>query len=103
MISSSTSDVRLALRSLARSPLFATVAILSLARESAQIRRSSLIDQIVLRKLPVQKPEELVMLLAGGGGDSNMGTRMHLSDVSDFQKKPNRWPTCCAGVSSPRR
>ena len=66
-MTSSTSDVRLAIRSLARSPLFATVAILSLALGiGANTAIFTLIDQIVLRKLPVQKPEELVMLYQQG-------------------------------------
>jgi predicted permease len=90
MTSSSTSDVRLAIRSLARSPLFATVAILSLALGiGANTAIFTLIDQIVLRKLPVQKPEELVMLFQQGPHNgSNMGTRMHSYPMyQDFQKK----------------
>jgi predicted permease len=90
MTSSSTSDLRLAIRSLARSPLFATVAILSLALGiGANTAIFTLIDQIVLRKLPVQKPEELVMLYQQGPHNgSNMGTRMHSYPMyQDFQKK----------------
>jgi putative ABC transport system permease protein len=90
MTSSSTSDVRLAVRSLARSPLFATVAILSLALGiGANTAIFTLIDQIVLRKLPVQKSEELVMLYQQGPHNgSNMGTRMHSYPMyQDFQKK----------------
>ena len=90
MTSSSTSDVRLAIRSLARSPLFATVAILSLALGiGANTAIFTLIDQIVLRKLPVQKSEELVMLYQQGPHNgSNMGTRMHSYPMyQDFQKK----------------
>ena len=90
MTSSSTSDVRLAIRSLSRSPLFATVAILSLALGiGANTAIFTLIDQIVLRKLPVQKPEELVMLYQQGANNgSNMGTRMQSYPMyQDFQKK----------------
>src|SRR5688572_19695297 len=89
-MTSSTSDVRLAIRSLARSPLFATVAILSLALGiGANTAIFTLIDQIVLRKLPVQKPEELVMLYQQGSHNgSNMGMRMHSYPMyQDFQKK----------------
>ena len=90
MTSSSTSDVRLAIRSLSRNPLFATVAILSLALGiGANTAIFTLIDQIVLRKLPVQKPEELVMLYQQGANNgSNMGTRMQSYPMyQDFQKK----------------
>jgi putative ABC transport system permease protein len=72
-------DVRLALRGLRRSPLFSTVAILSLALGiGANTAIFSLIDQILLRKLPVAAPEQLVMLYQRGPHNgSNMGTRMH--------------------------
>jgi predicted permease len=86
----STSDVRLAIRSLGRSPLFATVAILSLALGiGANTAIFTLIDQIVLRKLPVQAPEQLVMLFQQGNHNgSNMGTRMHSYPLyQDFQQK----------------
>src|SRR5688572_31526392 len=89
-MTTSTSDVRLAIRSLGRSPLFATVAILSLALGiGANTAIFTLIDQIVLQKLPVQKPEELVMLYQQGSHNgSNMGMRMHFySMYQDFQKK----------------
>ena len=60
------SDLRLALRGLRRNPLFATVAILSLALGiGANTAIFTLIDQILLRKLPVRAPDELVMLYQG--------------------------------------
>ena len=56
-MTTSTSDVRLAIRGLLRSPLFATVAILSLALGiGANTAIFTLIDQILLRKLPVKNP-----------------------------------------------
>ena len=56
-------DIRLAVRGLLRSPLFAIVAILSLGLGiGANTAIFTLIDQILLRKLPVVNPEELVML-----------------------------------------
>lgn len=72
-------DLRLSLRGLRRSPLFATVAILSLALGiGANTAIFTLIDQILLRKLPVQNPDQLVMLYQQGSHNgSNMGTRMH--------------------------
>jgi predicted permease len=89
-MTSSTSDVRLAVRSLGRSPLFATVAILSLALGiGANTAIFTLIDQIVLRKLPVTAPEQLVMLYQQGNHNgSNMGTRMHSYPMyQDYQQK----------------
>src|SRR5918992_4566781 len=72
-------DLRLALRGLRRNPLFATVAILSLALGiGANTAIFTLIDQMLLRKLPVQAPDELVMLYQQGPHmGSNSGTRMH--------------------------
>ena len=61
------SDLRLALRGLRRNPLFATVAILSLALGiGANTAIFTLIDQVLLRKLPVTRADELVMLYQEG-------------------------------------
>src|SRR5512145_2559058 len=72
-------DLRLAVRGLVRSPLFSTVAILSLALGiGANTAIFSLIDQLLLRRLPVRAPDELVMLYQEGPHNgSNMGMRMH--------------------------
>src|SRR4051812_2620825 len=72
-------DIRFAIRGLLRSPLFAIVAILSLALGiGANTAIFTLIDQILLRKLPVARPDELVMLYQQGAHNgSNMGSRMH--------------------------
>ncbi|HVL67483.1 MAG TPA: ABC transporter permease [Vicinamibacterales bacterium] len=72
-------DLRLALRGLRRNPLFAAVAILSLALGiGANTAIFTLLDQIVLRKLPVRAPDELVMLWQDAYNmGSNAGTRMH--------------------------
>src|SRR5438093_4416023 len=89
MITSLT-DLRLAVRGLRRSPLFATVAILSLALGiGANTAIFTLIDQILLRKLPVKAPERLVMLYQRGSHNgSNMGSRMHSYPMyQDYQKQ----------------
>jgi predicted permease len=89
-MTSTTSDLRLAIRGLGRSPLFATVAILSLALGiGANTAIFTLIDQIVLRKLPVTAPEQLVMLYQQGNHNgSNMGTRMHSYPMyQDYQTR----------------
>jgi predicted permease len=72
-------DLRFAVRGLVRSPLFSIVAILSLALGiGANTAIFTLIDQILLRKLPVKAPDELVMLYQQGAHNgSNMGSRMH--------------------------
>ncbi|MGH9373052.1 MAG: ABC transporter permease [Vicinamibacterales bacterium] len=85
-----TADLRLALRGLRRNPLFATVAILSLALGiGANTAIFTLIDQILLRKLPVRAPDELVMLYQQGSHmGSNMGSRMHSYPMyQDYQQR----------------
>src|SRR3954463_295596 len=78
-MTNSLADFRFALRGLRRSPLFATVAILSLALGiGANTAIFTLVDQILLRKLPVAAPDQLVMLYQEGPHNgSNMGSRMH--------------------------
>ncbi len=86
----SLADLRLALRGLRRSPLFSTVAILSLALGiGANTAIFTLIDQILLRQLPVKAPGELVMLYQRGSHNgSNMGSRMHSYPIyQDLQKR----------------
>ncbi|MGE0043694.1 MAG: ABC transporter permease, partial [Vicinamibacterales bacterium] len=83
-------DLRLAIRGLGRSPLFATVAVLSLALGiGANTAIFTLIDQMLLRKLPVKNPDELVMLYqVGPHSGSNMGTRMHSYPIyQEYQRK----------------
>jgi predicted permease len=83
-------DLRYTLRTLSRSPLFAGVAILSLALGiGANTAIFTLIDQIVLRELPVKDPDSLVMLYQRGAHNgSNMGARMHSYPIyQDFQQK----------------
>jgi predicted permease len=83
-------DLRYALRVLRRSPLFSSVAILSLALGiGANTAIFTLMDQIVLRKLPVRDPDSLVMLYqTGAHNGSNMGRRMHSYPMyQDYQVK----------------
>src|SRR3977135_3410166 len=83
-------DVRFALRTLRRSPLFTAVAILSLALGiGANTAIFPLIDQLLLRQLPVNGADRLVMLYQRGSHNgSNMGDRMHSYPLyQDLQQK----------------
>ncbi len=83
-------EIRLAVRGLRRSPLFAIIAILSLALGiGANTAIFTLLDQLLLRQLPVRNPDELVMLYqTGAHNGSNMGQRMHSYPMyQDFQAR----------------
>ncbi|MCC7125347.1 MAG: multidrug ABC transporter substrate-binding protein, partial [Acidobacteria bacterium] len=83
-------DIRFAVRGLIRSPLFALVAVLSLALGiGANTAIFTLIDQLLLRKLPVKQPEQLVMLYQQGPhSGSNMGSRMHSYPIyQEYQQR----------------
>jgi predicted permease len=61
------SDLRHSLRMLAKSPLFTSVAIVSLALGlGANTAIFSLLDQALLRPLPVKNPQELVLVTSPG-------------------------------------
>lgn len=60
-------DVRFVLRGFRKAPLFATVAVLSLALGiGANTAIFTLINQLILRRLPVQDPDRLVTLAGTG-------------------------------------
>src|SRR6266568_2037140 len=83
-------DIRFALRNLRRSPLFTLVAVLSLALGiGANTAIFTLMDQLMLRQLPLRDPDQLVMLYQRGPHNgSNMGDRMHSYPIyQDFQQK----------------
>src|SRR6516165_2723573 len=83
-------DLRFALRNLRRSPLFTAVAVASLALGiGANTAIFTLIDQLLLRLLPVATPEQLVMIWTTGPHmGSNRGSRMASYPMyQDFQKK----------------
>src|SRR5215510_9564302 len=83
-------DIKFALRTLRRSPLFTTVAVPSLALGiGANTAIFTLMDQLMLRLLPVKDPGSLVMLYQEGPHNgSNSGPRMHSYPLyQDFQKK----------------
>ena len=83
-------DLRFSLRAIRRSPLFASVAILSLALGiGANTAIFTLMDQLMLRRLPVKDPDQLVALhQQGSHNGSNMGRWMHSYPLyQDFQKR----------------
>jgi predicted permease len=70
-------DLKFALRAMRRSPLFTGVAVLSLALGiGANTAIFTLIDQLILRLLPVADPEQLVMIWSTGPHlGNNRGSR----------------------------
>src|SRR4051794_968100 len=83
-----TRDISFALRSFAKSPLFVTVAILSIAFGiGANTAIFSLTDQILVRSLPVKEPRQLVLLSAlGRHYGSNQGwNRLSYPMYQDFR------------------
>src|SRR5882724_11202232 len=84
------SDLRFALRNLRRSPLFTLVAVASLALGiGANTAIFTLVDQLMLRLLPVQAPEQLTMIWSTGPHmGSNRGFRRASYPMyQDFQKQ----------------
>ena len=58
-------DLRYTVRTLRRVPLFTAIAVLSMAFGiAANTAVFTLVDQVVLRKLPVSRPGELVQVSA---------------------------------------
>src|SRR5262245_50542298 len=83
-------DIRFALRGLRKSPVFTAVAALSLALGiGANTAIFSLLDQLLLRMLPVRQPQQIVQLAARG---SHYGSNWGLDAMSypmyrDFRDK----------------
>ncbi len=97
-------DIRFALRNLRRSPLFTLVAVASLALGiGANTAIFTLMDQLMLRLLPVAKPEQLVMIWPNGPHmGSNRGERMSSYPMyQDFQRKAPAFSEVFCQFSTP--
>ncbi len=88
------SRLRVVLRGLARSPLFVAVATLSLALGiGANTAMFSLLDQLLLRALPVRNPQDLVLLYHPGplqgsiSADEDGGPSFSYPMFRDLQKQ----------------
>jgi putative ABC transport system permease protein len=81
-------DVRYSLRTLAKSPVFTWVAVLSLALGiGANTAIFTLLDQVLLRLLPVKNPRELVLLSSRGThyGSNRGGNALSYPMYEDFR------------------
>src|SRR5690348_1322597 len=83
-------DLRYAFRTLRKSPLFASVAVVSLALGiGANTAIFTLVNQLILQMLPVKHPEQLVLLTRHG---MNYGSNTGSNAISyplyqDFRDK----------------
>ncbi len=83
-------DIKFAFRTLLRSPLFVVVAVVSLALGiGANTAIFTLLDQLLLRMLPVKDPQQLVMIWSTGPHlGNNRGSRAASYPMyQDFQQK----------------
>src|SRR5689334_15302619 len=81
-------DLRYAFRTLRKSPVFTTVAVLSIALGiGANTAIFTLVDQALLRLLPVKNPQELVLVQANGPwrGSSWGDDRLSFPMYADFR------------------
>src|SRR5580658_351632 len=82
-------DIQFALRSFRKSPVFTTVAILSLALGiGANTAIFSLINQLILRPLPIRDPQAIVLLKGvgrhyGGNNGRNALSYPMYQDIRD--------------------
>src|SRR6516225_8559817 len=98
------SDVRFALRNLKKAPVFSTVAALSLALGiGANTAIFTMIDQLMLRLLPVKNPSELVLLDSSGNhyGNNRGANSFYYPMYKDFEARNEVFSGILARVASP--
>src|SRR5688500_1663313 len=81
-------DLRYAIRGLSRSPLFTTVALLSIALGiGANTAIFTLVDEVLVRMLPVKAPEELVLFNGARNhyGSNSGGNMLSFPMYEDFR------------------
>jgi len=81
-------DFRFAFRTFKKSPVFVVVAVLSLALGiGANTAIFTLVDQVLLRLLPVKNPEQLVLLRSRGNhyGSNNGRYKLSYPMYEDFR------------------
>src|SRR3954471_16044588 len=81
-------DLRYAFRGLARSPLFTSVAVLSIALGiGANTAIFTLVDEVLLRKLPVKDPGQLVLFNGARNhyGNNSGGNMLSFPMYEDFR------------------
>jgi hypothetical protein len=83
-------DLRYAIRTLRKAPLFTCVAVLSLALGiGANTAIFTLVNQLILQLLPVRNPEQLVLLTARGShyGSNTGSNAISYPMYQDFRDK----------------
>ncbi|HTP89321.1 MAG TPA: ABC transporter permease [Bryobacteraceae bacterium] len=98
------SDVRFAIRNLAKAPVFTGVAVLSLALGiGANTAIFTLIDQLILRLLPVRNPHELVQLDSNGNhyGNNRGANAFSYPMLKDFEAKNTVFSGVLGRVATP--
>ena len=99
-----TADLRYAVRSLRKVPLFTAIAVLSMAFGiAANTAVFTLVDQVVLRTLPVARPGELVQVSARGHRELRRRLGPHRAVVRDVSRSgttTRSLPACSAGCKA---
>ncbi len=97
MLANLLNDIRYSLHGFALRPMFAAVVVLTLALGiGVNVAVFSLYDQIMLRELPVNRPDELVKWLVPGRGSG-------ISSVISKARTTNRSAIRCSATSRLRR
>src|SRR3954471_9752126 len=81
-------DLRYAFRGLARSPLFTSVALVSIALGiGANTAIFTLVDEVLLRRLPVKSPDQLVLFNGARNhyGSNSGGNMLSFPMYEDFR------------------